>query len=186
MTDDAVDAPGLESWLAASLGWAGPRISNQRPLQAGWESDVIAFDVVHASGEHHLVVRLYEGQDAAAKAVREFDGMRELANAGFPVPFVFGAEPDGAVLGRPFLVMEFVAGNAEWTWPEAAASSHFSRLFNELHSLDWRPFAAKLGQGGVEETLEDFRGYLVNAPIPGFEKWLRWLDERLHSVPRLE
>ena len=70
----------------------GAQVSDLVNISAGWESEIYAFDVEHGPPNQRrregLILRIYPGGDAQAKSVREFRGMSQLHEAGYPVPRV--------------------------------------------------------------------------------------------------
>ncbi len=82
---------------------------------------------------------------ASAHAVeREYEVMRQLHAAGFPVPHVHLLERSGAVVGTPFYVMEYVAGRifTDVTMPSLSAAERRRcyqsavQVLARLHSID--------------------------------------------------
>lgn len=104
MERDLIDAEALRHWLGA----AGLTIDGS-PDSGGWSNDT----VLVTADQQPLVVRLtprgrsmFPTYDLGHQ-VRAMDLARR---GGVPVPAVLGREDDPAVLGRPFFVMERVAG----------------------------------------------------------------------------
>ena len=178
------------------------RVGKVARVGAGWETEIYSFDVeswptaqVRREG---LIVRLYPGDGAAAKAAHEFRGMRQLCDSGYPVPRVLALEADGASLGRPFILMERIDG--ETMWPLLIDSTGeqrqkmltlFCELFLRLHRLDWRPFVsepARYEQDGptyafVDAWLGEARAAVAHFSLPGFERLVDWLQERRDLLP---
>lgn len=196
-----MDVASLTSWLeSARPDWIDPVVTDFASLRAGWESDVHRFALTHGAGGQRttkqLVLRLYVGDQGPDKATNEFHGMKLLGEADYPVPQVVVVEPSDEPLGRPFMVMEFVSGDAEWGWDavrdDAQRRSMFVELFRELHEVDWRPFVpaadhAELAAGrAAERTLADWKRHVDRFPLTGFGALLGWLGERLDGLPRIE
>ena len=128
-------------------------MSNCRDITSGWQTEVYAFSLETDSEHRDLVLRLYPGNNAAEKARREYDGMSQLHRAGFPVPAMIAVETDTNWFGKPFIIMDWVAGKTLQQRLEAAPPSEqeprlrqFCALFARLHHLDWRPFAPNPAQ----------------------------------------
>src|SRR6266516_1569650 len=70
----------------------GLQVTDLTRITAGWESEMYAFDVEYGPAEDRqceaLVLRLYPGDYAPAKAAHEFHSLRQLHQAGYPVPYV--------------------------------------------------------------------------------------------------
>ena len=99
------------------------------------------FRAATASGDR-LVVRVEQGGVFGTSGAEEFAVMRALYTAGFPVARVRNHESDVSVLGRPFFVMDFVAGAQNPDGGERAVDASTARAFvrclDRLHALDWR------------------------------------------------
>ena len=127
---------------------AGAEVIDLREINAGWESDVYAFDLLRDGTREPLILRVYPGQDAWSKSAHEFESMRRLYGAGYPVPAVLLLARENSPLGRPFVIMERIDGRGMWHdtfhGPEAQQQARMEllcRLFVQLHTLDWRVFA---------------------------------------------
>lgn len=88
-------------------------------ISNGWESDVYSFVLQHGVGSHYwrreeLVLRIYSGDFAYYKSAHEFHAMVRLAQAGYPVPRVLLLERECSPFGKPFVIMEKVAGQLMW------------------------------------------------------------------------
>jgi aminoglycoside phosphotransferase (APT) family kinase protein len=113
------DTHTLEAYLARSRSaWPDPQVETLTCINAGWESDVYAFDLAHgpaaARQRAPLVLRVYPGAGARDKSAREFNGMRLLHRAGYPAPEVFLLERDASPFGNPFVLMERIDGQMLW------------------------------------------------------------------------
>jgi aminoglycoside phosphotransferase (APT) family kinase protein len=159
-------AQALRARLQTALEGAWPqrqglRVGPLANITSGWESDLYAFTLhdAGAQAQHQirseaLVLRLHAGESAARKAGHEARSLSLLAQQGYPVPKVRLALTDAAVLGRPGLILERIAGEPMWDllsrahgMEAAALVDDFGRLFAALHRLDWRPFAALYAPG---------------------------------------
>jgi aminoglycoside phosphotransferase (APT) family kinase protein len=191
-----MDARRLGDWLAAALPtWTDQVILEVVELPGGWESDVYRFDLVHGPDRttERLVLRRYVGDGGVA--VCEYEGMRRLFSAGYPVPEVIAVEPDAEPLGRPFLVMRWAPGAADRSWPDVADPAEFPRfvgLLRRLHELDWRPFVdaddhEKLAAGrSVPDTLHLWRSIALQHPVASFEPLMAWLEDNARRLPSVE
>ena len=129
-------AARLQTYYANSLpDRRGARVMGRTAISSGWESEVYAFDLFpgeSAPGEltpgstkelpgEPLIIRVYPGDDAWEKSAREFRGLRELHQAGYPIPEVSLLERDRSPFGKPFIIMERIEG--ETLWPLLSAAS---------------------------------------------------------------
>jgi aminoglycoside phosphotransferase (APT) family kinase protein len=119
-------------------------------LASGWETTVFEFalrsvpDRIAVPAGRMLVLRFYDGPAAIAKGSHEYAVMQRLQAARFPVPAVYMFQPDPAVLGAPFLIMERLEGGPLLrlrSFPSAVktftlAFLPFVRLHTRLHRLN--------------------------------------------------
>lgn len=176
MTDSRI--PAIQSYMETLFPEKeNIRVENWRSIQGGWESEIFAFDLQSGRPADQerlpLALRVYSGQGAERKAAHEFTSMRQLFEAGYPVPRVYGWQGADSKGGQPFMIMDFVEGRALWDLMHPAKGAElqswmqlFCDLFVRLHSLDWRLFV----QG--EQVSPDDPYYFVDT----------WLTEAYQSV----
>ncbi len=136
---------GLERACAFLGGGAPVAVSHLSPISDGWETEVYTF---RAEGVDpaDLVLRLYPGDHASGKALREFSAMSQLGAVGYPVPRVLTLGREESPFGRPYILMHRIHGRplsrvaAEFPERTAELVRLFCRLQADLHALDWRPF----------------------------------------------
>lgn len=100
----SIDAARLAEWLGAT-----EVVIEGSPSAGGWSNETVFV----RSGECRLVVRLTPPGPSMFPTYDLAQQVRCLllgAEHGLPVPAVLGSEPDPDVLGRPFFVMERLAG----------------------------------------------------------------------------
>ena len=181
----------------------GARVSDVVALEAGWEHDMHAFALERgpagtACRREELILRIYPGDDAAAKAAAEFRGMTKLRAAGYPVPRVLVLECDDSPFGKPFTIMERIDGRDLWPLlfdaPDSARRGELLTLFCELlvrlHRLEWRPFAddetlrvCDDPYCFVDRALAGARGGIEALDLPGFLPLVDWFEARRDRVP---
>jgi aminoglycoside phosphotransferase (APT) family kinase protein len=173
-------------------------VSALRPLAGGASRESWAFDLVGADGRiRHLVLR----RDPAGRSLQgsrreEFLILRAAAAAGVPVPAVHFCEEDAAILGSPFFVMDFVAGetlarrllrDAEYEAARAALPEQLAQALVRVHAMDVRDpalaFLAAPPSGTTPAAAELARWediYRTATPDshPAIELALRWLGPR--------
>lgn len=152
------------------------------------------------AGELRLVLRRKPPGELLPKAhmiEREFEVMRALGAAGFPVPKMRLLCEDAAVIGAPFYVMDHVEGRVifETAMPDQAPEERretFHALIDRLaalHRLD--PVAlglAAFGKPGgylTRQTSVWSRQYraAATAEIPDMERLMRWLPNAISAIP---
>jgi len=74
----------------------------------------------------------------------EFRVLKALAGSAVPVPEVFWCDPQGAVFGTSFYLMEFVEGDVPLPWNDALPQDlrgemhrQFTDILAALHTFDW-------------------------------------------------
>jgi len=137
----------LAAYLAARL-LAAERVEvvNVRGMPAGASNDTVAFDArVQIEGRAYdvpLVLRPErpDGILAPYDVARQFRVMRALASTGVPVPAVAWYEPDAAVLGAPFFVMQRLPGETLplFWYGHSARLEVAAAALVAIHAVDWR------------------------------------------------
>ena len=172
----------LEQYLKAKFSEKnGLSIFRLEKLRDGWESDNYLLTVDYGSARitrEEMVWRIYSGEGSQAKAVREFTSLKQLMAAGYPVPQVYLLETEGSLMGRPFIIMEYVQGEMMWELIDLAPADRrehlidqFCQLFTQLHGLDWKQFAVNL---------------MVEDPYTFIDRWLKEAREVLPHFPEVE
>ncbi len=100
----------LQDYLDAENSVHGYVVSDVDEIKGGWETELFTFKAVYGGNEKNLVLRVFSGNHAGAKASKEYSLMKKLDEAGYPVPCVSHVEPSGNVIEKPFLIMERVMG----------------------------------------------------------------------------
>jgi aminoglycoside phosphotransferase (APT) family kinase protein len=192
----------LQEYLARAFpDWQDLCVSEPDQLSAGWESDMYSFDAqrgpVEKRDTEELVLRIYPGNDAWEKSESEFRGMRELYEAGYPVPYVLLLERESSPFGKPFVIMKRIRGELLWPLMIHAPAGEgedlltlFCELFVDLHYLDWEQFDDEVAHSDVENPyrfvdreLSGGRAFLSQFQMAGFEPVLAWLESRRDQVP---
>ena len=150
---DPVEAPEapyslvsrLEDWLAERVG-THVTVESATVISGGFSR--LMLDVRWSGGDRaeRCIVRIEQGGMFATDGAREVAVMRVLAAAGFAVPQVIWEEPDLAVLGEPFFVMERVEGAARL---DDAGLDDVLRAVRDLHSLPSDVVAAVAAVDGL-------------------------------------
>lgn len=183
---------GLQAYVARVGPWAAPAITEFVSLSQGWESDVYGFRIADAATPAtDLVARLYVGESSRRKARQEAAGMRCLYAQGYPVPRVALVEMDGAVLGTPFIVMEWVKGDLLWPLLGRVDDATRKRLIDEftdmqarLHRVTWQAdgMCREVARRSMAQVLGEIGPYVERSGMAGLEAPLRWLEERAARV----
>ena len=175
----------LEKFLAESFPrWQDIKLGDVSNITSGWESDVYAFDVEHglpgSRDRANLILRVFPGDSAEAKAAHEYKSMRLLRDARYPVPRLFHLELGDTPIGRPFILMARIDGQVMWHMLDRAPDEEreslidrFCELQAKLHSLDWHDFH---DVGSATAGWEDDPYFFIDG-------WLRQARELLEATP---
>ena len=176
------------------------QILNLVRVAGGWETDVYAFTLEHGPPDKRergeLILRLYPGDGSPDKAAREFNAMRRLYQAGYPVPQVLHLDQDGTLFGLPFVIMVKIEGRPLGAIVEESSVevrqkllTQFCRMFVDLHALDWRPFASDPWPDSalslpkvIGDQLSGWQQILADLDMVEFDLVFDWLWERLPAI----
>jgi aminoglycoside phosphotransferase (APT) family kinase protein len=164
---------GLQKWLSGRLeGGEKLVISGISKPSSGFSAQTWLIDLADAeSGEHHKrVVARVETADPAVyprqspdhpdnpagdvEVALQYEVMKSLHKAGtIPLAGLIGYEPDPALLGQPFFVMDFVGGDVPKESPPYPTEGFFTELdpagrsqmlrnglqvMADVHAVPWR------------------------------------------------
>jgi aminoglycoside phosphotransferase (APT) family kinase protein len=174
------------------------QIHNFEKITSGWENEVYSFTAEYDNNHKDLILRIYPGDHAEQKSAKEFNAIKRLHEAGFPVPMVYILEHDNSVFGKPFIIMEKIKGRMLWEVLDESNENEkmklvnqFCRIFVDLHNLDWRlisfeplPYDDHDSYGFINYMLLKILNYLDEFPnakvfMPVFD----WLMDRHNNVP---
>ena len=180
-------AARLGQWLARRAG-AGAELADAAVIPGGFSR--LMLDVRWTGG--HGVARIEQDGMFATEGRREAAVMRIVRALGYPVPRVLWEEPDPAVLGHPFFVMEYVDGLAR---TDDAGLDDTIRALGQLHALgqeavdqvaalDGLPPGARPEQAIAAQLRhwEDVYRSAVACPIPLLERGFAWLRANLRPT----
>jgi aminoglycoside phosphotransferase (APT) family kinase protein len=176
------------------------RIIDLARISDGWENDVYSFAVESGKANDReredLILRIYPGDDAPQKSAREFNAMKQLYEIGYPVPQVLLLKTDGALFGKPFVIMERIVGRSLGAIADESPMQKklelltlLCRMFVDLHTLDWRPFASdpslyetqRMSESAAR-ALSEWQGYVHTFQMSAFDPIFDWLQARLADV----
>lgn len=201
----------LQSWLGEQLGSSDLVLGGfETPSHGGMSHDTLLFDArwSDAEGLRHREwvvqiepagAKIFPRYDLAAQA-RVMEGLRSKSS--IAVPKVLWNVSDPGVLGRPFCVMERVAGDVPSDDPpfllggflrdaspeqQARCQTSLLEQLASLHRLDWRELGfefldrPQFGAPGLEQDLGYWRHYLdwvsEDGALPVLEAAYEWCAE---------
>ena len=187
MTLDTRGATALAAWLGPRLDppaqGDGAVVSDVEALSTGFSAETLSFEVRWGTGDGHrrrLILRR-ESPDPAVypQQVTGMDVEVEIqyrvmsslsTHSHLPLAPLVGYEGDSSVLGAPFFVMGFVAGDVPLVTPSYAESGFFAdaapadrrrmiedgiRVLAGMHSVDWRQAGLGWLLGGGTDASTD-------------------------------
>lgn len=181
---DEVDA--LRAWFSRKLGQPVESLA-VRVMSGGHSRRMLDVSVGIGECAERFVVRVEQGGVFATEGSSEAAVMRALGEAGFPVAPVRWVEADRGVIGRPFFVMDRVAGEHD---ADLDALSGFAAQLDLLHHLDVGVVASSLPERpgtpeeGVRMAVDRWqRAYLSTSAgkVPLLDDAAEWL--RSHVTP---
>jgi aminoglycoside phosphotransferase (APT) family kinase protein len=181
----------LTDYLAIQQG-VPTKLIDRRRLRVGHSRAMYVVD----TDAGRFVVRAEQGGVFGTSSRDEFDLMRSLGAAGFPVARVRWYEPTGDVLGQPFFVMDFVDGTeqADERAMDDVLATDFVRTLARLHALDWAAAGVTLAaipdrpSEATHLQIERWAGIYRSAtpePIPLLEEAATWLHRHAPPLERL-
>ncbi|MHA2397124.1 MAG: phosphotransferase family protein, partial [Candidatus Thorarchaeota archaeon] len=168
-------------------------------ITSGWETEIFSFNLTW-KGERReekeaLIVRVF-APGVGAKAERESRVMRLLLEMGYPVPRIHVTESDKSILGKPFIIMGRIDGGTLEDRISVPDTDHpkwkkvFSRLFVDLHNLDWTPFVPDsiiIPKDDpyfiIDRTLVSYSDHLERYGKIELNPILEWLKSNVDKVP---
>lgn len=136
---DVPPPAAFEDWLRHLDGYGGAEVLALDPVEGG-ASNVILRASLASAPLPAVLLRLQRdrGIFEPYDVLREAAVLRRLHPSPVPVPAVVGHESDRAVLGAPFVVLEWVdAPHMGVAGPEASFSA-YAAMVARIHTLDWR------------------------------------------------
>ena len=137
-----MSGPTLVAFQAWLRGRAGFERATVRALDAveGGASNVMLRASLEGAPVGAVALRLQSerGIFEPYDVIREAAVLRHLAPSSVPVPEVLGEEPDPAVLGAPFLVMEWIDAPHMGAAGGGGSFGAFTEMVARIHALDWQ------------------------------------------------
>ncbi len=128
----------FQEWLGRLPGFESARVGLIAPVEGG-ASNLTCRVTLEGGAMPSVVLRVQRerGIFEPYDVLREGEVLRRLARSTVPVPALVGTEGDRAVLGAPFIVLEWVdAPHMGAAGPEADFGA-FTEMVARIHGLDW-------------------------------------------------
>ena len=151
----------VQKWLRTLPGYGHASVESITLLSDGYSHVTCRLTMTNAPLQVAVLrVQPQRGIFEPYDVLREGEVLRRLATTAVPVPQVLASEADPAVLGAPFLLLEWIdAPHIPLPSPETdfasymAGLSAFATALVAVHTVDWR--AAGLGFLGVPASPTD-------------------------------
>jgi aminoglycoside phosphotransferase (APT) family kinase protein len=184
----------LASYISAR--YSGAIVSNLRFLTSGFESDVYTFNLQFSdTAPKDYILRLFNGEGADQRIIRETSGLPSLQQAGILVPELLLFDTDSQILGKPFEIIEKLDGQALWSVLTATdlrqvppLLDRFGKLLSQLHQLDWRSFTSRADEYDqdpaliLDEIILHYRSAYTKYDIKSFIQVVDWLEAHKHEI----
>jgi aminoglycoside phosphotransferase (APT) family kinase protein len=171
-------------------------VANFNFLVSGFESDIYTFDLRRSdSSPKSFILRLFTGEGATEKLIREARGLSFLQTANYPVPALLLQETEPGIMGKPFEIIEKLEGQALWpvlataeSYQQGQLLSRFASLLAQLHRLGWRPCTEnpeayeKNPARLLDEIIAHYRSLYIKYDLKGFLQILDWLDRHKYEI----
>jgi len=165
-------------------------------IASGFESEIYSFGLRQSNNsQKNYIVRLFPGDGASEKLMREARGLSLLQKASYPVPELLLQETDPTPLGMPFEIMEKLEGQVLWPFlatvepdEQRQLLSRFGVLLVQLHTLDWQLFIDDPNKYQhnptliLDESISEYRSLYTTYNLPGFLQIIEWLDEHKYEI----
>jgi len=133
------------------------------------------------------VLRIFSGESAGNKVKKEFQLMKTMYEAGYPVPEVYHSDTTGDIIGKPFILMKRIMGKTLDDTYRNETPEEIDKglnllfgLFHKLHRLDITAFIDLPGIAYTEDatqTILDFYSSSAAEDLPWIEPVVLWLEE---------
>lgn len=133
------NATAVELWLRGRPGFERARVGAIEPVEGGASNLTCRVELAGvAAAAVALRVQRERGIFEPYDVLREGRVLSALARSAVPVPAIVGVEADRAVLGAPFIVLEWVdAPHMGVAGPEADFGA-YTAMVCQVHAVDWR------------------------------------------------
>ncbi|MHA1200050.1 MAG: phosphotransferase family protein [Candidatus Heimdallarchaeaceae archaeon] len=174
-------------------------------LAKGWETELFSFVYTYMIDDREiredLILRIYPGTNTQHKTKREYETLKVLYNAGYPVPKTHILELDTSFLDYSFIIMDRIMGsdmgddffkalqNEEYERLQKQIIYPMCSLFVKLHSLDWKILQKSENLNSLEnqeklifKNLIKYESILERDDLPELSPILDWLKENSNDI----
>jgi aminoglycoside phosphotransferase (APT) family kinase protein len=154
MSQPLPSATAVQQWMRTINGFDRAIVRHIHAFEGGASNITCRVDL-DAAPAAAVVLRVQRdrGIFEPYDVLREGRVLERLAHSDVPVPAVIGSEPDPAVLGAPFIVLQWVDAPHMGEAGAEGSFETYTRTVAAVHSVDWRGIG--LGFLGVPASVSD-------------------------------
>jgi len=113
-------------------------ISDINEITDGWETILHRYTVNYVLNKKPVsdqqVIRIFSDHGGPTSE-KEYKVMMKLGEQGYPVPTVFQNESSGEIIGKPFIIMEYLSGNTMNSQYENVSDSEREEFYRQMIEL---------------------------------------------------
>jgi aminoglycoside phosphotransferase (APT) family kinase protein len=153
-----------------------------QPITGGVETEIYTFQLKNVSNQisEKLVLRIYPDNIPYHRAQVEGLVQNYLAENGYPAPSVPFICTDPSILGRTFIIMEYIPGTTLGQYNEKVGET-LAEITYELQLIDPEPLCQNLLSTGIEEQYLSGVGwredYILSNNLDWIKPALDWIKE---------
>lgn len=205
MSDECVRIKeGLTVFLSEKfLEYQKVEIFDLERILGGMETEIHSFTCkyLESGKKNHLklIIRIYHSEHGFKYAIEEFEALHKLKMVNYPVPNVYFKETSSKYLGKPFLIIEFIEGvlmgdkmlksgeNRDFRTLQILIDQ-FSKLFVNLHRIDWRKLVNDKDQylqnpkARIMDLINWHENQIKNYEMNSLLPIVDWLKNRMNSI----
>jgi aminoglycoside phosphotransferase (APT) family kinase protein len=176
------------------------KISDISEITDGWETKLYKYTINYSLNEKPVsdqhVIRIFSDREGP-KSEKEYQVMMKLGEQGYPVPAVFHNELEGNVLSKPFIIMEYLAGNTMRARFDKVSDSEREELYRHMIELMVDLHRVRVSYVFPENKLyntDDYLDFIFNyideritwTKLDLISPVLDWLKQRRNDVEKGE
>lgn len=164
-----------------------------RTISTGWESYIYVLEIAFLKSSQRLLLKIYKGELASAKAQTEGRTLEKLSTLGYPVPKVFLTDPGQGKLKLPAVLMEYLELPTLSEVLQAKPSHEYLAgmmgLQADLHRLPLPADRVEKPSPNLSQLSQAFLKRYLDFPPKVFGKTLDsildWIEQKAREIPAL-
>jgi aminoglycoside phosphotransferase (APT) family kinase protein len=194
-------ASKLQEYLSVQRKNESIIVEDFKKLRLGFETEKYTFTersrADNKTSAVKYILRMFPDNFAGYGAMNEFTIMDRLYNEGFPVPKVILAKDDKTILGKPFIIMEFIENKVLATYVINAPPNQqeywmkkFAELLVQLHQIDWKEIVTDRAPKNLDDPffatdvyINDWDLFIEKYGATQYKETLDWLKKERKNYP---